>query len=548
MKLIIFIILSAFCVNVYSKYLDNLDRSFDKIENKIVDIYIPLTDEEFKQLEKLTQVTLKQVQTSNPNNIEDFEALVNCTVRYDGKEEFRPLTKFKTGGMYARSNSKVGYNLKFEDKIFTRKSLRLRPDPNDKSYMREKLTADILNRAGLPSIQSSYARLYINNKFFGLYSLLDSVKPYMIKKLFKLDDKSEDMTLFQCKNNYMDFTIGSETHCIDANNETSTDLSKLADFVKKVNEATSIEQFDEFLDVDLFLKSVIVEWLIGSFDHFLILGHNFNLYKRPTDNKWCMILYDFDNTFGFNLGSGSFRLPPSAVPYDYQTLSFKDFNSKVNHKIFQYLIYKDDTRFKKNLRDILVYAFNPVILDEHIKDLREYLLPYVTEDLTPIDGVLPGRINKVGVVSRVTVNDFKTTNELMNYIQKRYNAVISEYKMDRFEIETLATTEKPTSYFSTATAQKKEKEDKENLCWSRSIGFVCCDKCNVLYVDDEGKWGIEDKYWCGINPSKCKYEGNECAKNKNGLKCCSTCEIHLTDATGRYGYENGEWCNTPFNC
>jgi len=240
MKLIIFIILSAFCVNVYSKYLDNLDRSFDKIENKIVDIYIPLTDEEFKQLEKLTQVTLKQVQTSNPNNIEDFEALVNCTVRYYGKEEFRPLTKFKTGGMYARSNSKVGYNLKFEDKIFTRKSLRLRPDPNDKSYMREKLTADILNRAGLPSIQSSYARLYINNKFFGLYSLLDSVKPYMIKKLFKLDDNSEDMTLFQCKNNYMDFTIGSETHCIDANNETSTDLSKLADFVKKVNEATSI--------------------------------------------------------------------------------------------------------------------------------------------------------------------------------------------------------------------------------------------------------------------------------------------------------------------
>jgi len=478
-------------VNVYSKYLDNLDRPFDKIENKIVDIYISLTDEEFKQLEKSTQVTLEQVQTNNPESIGDFEAIVNCTVIYDGKEEFRPLTKFKTGGMYARSNTKVGYNLKFEDKIFTRKSLRLRPDPNDKTYMREKLTADILNRAGLPSVQSSYARLYINNNFFGLYFLLDSVKPFMIKILFKLDDKSEDMTLFQCKNSYMDFTLGSETHCIDANNKTSTDLSKLADFVKNVNEATSIEQFDEFLDVDLFLKSVIIEWLIGSFDHFLIFGHNFNLYKRPADNKWCMILYDFDNTFGLNLDSGLFKLPESSIPYDYHTLSFKDFNSNVNHKIFQYLIYKDNTRFKKNLIDILVYAFNPVILDEHIKDLREFLLPYVIEDLTPIDGVLPGRINKVGVLSGVTINDFKTTNELMDYIQKRYNAVISEYKMDRFEIETLATTEKPTSYFSTSTVQKKEMENK--LYSSRFIGFISRDKGNVHYIDGEGKWGIEIK-------------------------------------------------------
>ncbi|OUM62465.1 Non-catalytic module family DOC2 [Piromyces sp. E2] len=86
------------------------------------------------------------------------------------------------------------------------------------------------------------------------------------------------------------------------------------------------------------------------------------------------------------------------------------------------------------------------------------------------------------------------------------------------------------------------------MCWSRSIGYVCCDKCNVLLVDEQGKWSVEDNYWCGINPDKCKYEGMECAKTKNKLPCCTTCEIALIDGSGRYGYENGEWCNTPFNC
>jgi len=361
------------------------------------------------------------------------------------------------------------------------------------------------------------------------------------------------MILYQCKYDGMDFSMGSETHCIDAVNEDSNNLTELSTFVQQVNSAKSITEFEQFMDVDLFLKSVIVEWLIGSFDHFLILGHNFNLYKRPTDNKWCMIIYDFDNTFGYNLGAGSFKINGGGWGgwggVDYNTLSFKDFNSKVNHKIFQYLIYQDDTKFKALLKDVLVYAFNPDLLNQHINELKNFLAPYVAEDLTAVNGQLPGRINRKGMSSRVSTNDFQRDNEVTNYIKKRYEACIKQYNFNSQEILSLSKTQQPNSYFNVVTAQQKEVEAKNNMCWSRQIGFVCCDKCNVLFVDEQGKWSVEDGYWCGINPDKCKYEGYECAKNKkNTLKCCSTCEVYLTDATGRYGYENGEWCNTPFQC
>jgi len=557
MKSILFSILVVFCATVYSKYLDNLDRSFDKIEEQMVNIFIPLSEEQYQNLIQLVQISPDQVQNGNAKNMPDFEAAVNATIKYGEKEEVLPV-KFKTGGMFARSNSKVGFNMKFEEKIFGRKSLRLRPDPNDRSYMREKLSSDILNRAGLPSVQAGYARLYINNEFFGLYTLLDSVKPAMIKKVFRLEEETDDMILFQCKYDGMDFSIGSESHCINAVNEESTDMSQLQDLIQKVNSATTLAQFEEFLDVDLFLKSVIVEWLIGSFDHFLILGHNFNLYKRPTDNKWCIIIYDFDNTFGYNLNAGSFNLRGNGRGgwggfnfnnVDVTTLNFKDFNSKVNHKIFQYLIYQDDTKFKALLKDVLVYAFNPQLLKQHMNELKTFLTPYVTEDLTPIQGQLPGRVNRKGYNSKANVNEFQRNTEVESYIQRRFDSVVREYGFNGREIESLSQTQQPTSYFSIASAQQIEIEAKNDMCWSRSIGFVCCDKCNVLFVDEQGQWGVEDGYWCGINPSKCKYKEYECAKNKkNTLPCCKTCDIYLIDATGRYGYENGEWCNTPFNC
>jgi len=32
-------------------------------------------------------------------------------------------------------------------------------------------------------------------------------------------------------------------------------------------------------------------------------------------------------------------------------------------------------------------------------------------------------------------------------------------------------------------------------------GFSCCKKCDVVLVDDNGKWGVEDNQWCGIDSS-----------------------------------------------
>jgi len=43
----------------------------------------------------------------------------------------------------------------------------------------------------------------------------------------------------------------------------------------------------------------------------------------------------------------------------------------------------------------------------------------------------------------------------------------------------------------------------QSACWSSELGYDCCEYCKVYYTDNDGKWGVENRQWCGIDESKC---------------------------------------------
>jgi len=166
------------------------------------------------------------------------------------------------------------------------------------------------------------------------------------------------------------------------------------------------------MNIDIFLKYLALEWLIGSFDHMLVLGHNFYFYKNEINNKWDVIYYDYDNT----LGQGEYAKAwawPTGKTKDVESLtkiSFKEFVD--DQKIFDIAVNNDDTRFKKNLKELLIYGYNPVLLNEHIDDLKSYISPYVKEDYTPINGEYPGRVNKLGYsLEGITYESYEMNSE-----------------------------------------------------------------------------------------------------------------------------------------
>jgi len=69
-------------------------------------------------------------------------------------------------------------------------------------------------------------------------------------------------------------------------------------------------------------------------------------------------------------------------------------------------------------------------------------------------------------------------------------------------------------------------------------GYKCCsDNCTVIYVDNDGYWGVENNQWCG-----CGTQAPKCL-GKQGYPCCtSTKEVYAKDADGSWGVENNNWC------
>jgi len=281
-------------------YLDGLNRTFSEVDNKIVDLYVTMPEKEVSNLIDLAQVSQQQVSNHGANKLDDFEYEEAVIVaKYNGEEKTFEKVKFKTGGMYARSNAKVGFNIKLDKQLFGRKNIRLRPDDTDKTHLHSKICSDIANRMGVPSIQGTFARLYMNDEYWGLYTLLDSLKTSWIKDTFN-PSEDEITTLYQCKDTGMTFKKGSAEKCYNANDD--YDNTVLEEFIDQVNNCDTAEELAEIIDVEVFLKYVAFEWLIGSFDHFVQNGHNFYLYKRETDGKWLLIEHDYDNTFGTGQG------------------------------------------------------------------------------------------------------------------------------------------------------------------------------------------------------------------------------------------------------
>lgn len=78
-----------------------------------------------------------------------------------------------------------------------------------------------------------------------------------------------------------------------------------------------------------------------------------------------------------------------------------------------------------------------------------------------------------------------------------------------------------------------------SLCKACSFlpDYSCCSPgTEVVYVDEQGNWGVENDKWCGIEEK----EGETCWSLP--YPCCEGNEVVYTDERGEWGVENDEWC------
>jgi hypothetical protein len=263
------------------------------------------------------------------NSYSDSEHVASIHYKNNWIDETVDSVGFRLRGNTSRDARKKSFKLSFNSFIQGREfydvdKLNLNGEHNDPSIVRSKLCFDLYNKIGMKASRASYAAVYINGKYYGLYISVEHVDNEFIKKNFSDFSGNlwkclypADLVYIGLNPDVYKFSSGGRRAYDLITNEDQDDYSKLARLIDIINRTPSgsfPDSLEKVLDVADVLKYFAINILVGGWDDYWSLKNNYYLYHSPVEDKFHWLPYDYDNTFGIDWFSIDWT---SANPYNF---------------------------------------------------------------------------------------------------------------------------------------------------------------------------------------------------------------------------------------
>ena len=240
---------------------------------------------------------------------------------YQGKYKLMENIGIRSRGTGSRSNIKPGLRVDFNryetgQQFLGLKSFVLRNNTQDASMLRERMAMLFLQRMGIPGSREAHTRLYVNDQYIGLYTIVESVDKDFLHRnygendgfLYKYDYGISDLPYYFGYRGadpalYSPKPFQPETH------ETDPDPRPLEAMVRAINQSSDTEflsRMAEYLDLKYLMTYVAIENYLAELDGFLGEWgmNNYYLYRLEKKNLSTIIPWDRSLAFssGFNHG------------------------------------------------------------------------------------------------------------------------------------------------------------------------------------------------------------------------------------------------------
>jgi len=231
--------------------------------------------------------------------------------RYQGRDLEIPDIGIRSRGSGSRSGVKPGLRVDFDryeagQRFLGLSALVLRNNTQDASLLHERLAMLLFRRLGLPAPRQAHARLYINNQYFGLYTIVEAINKQFLKRQFGEDDghlyeyRWIEPYRFEYRGpdlaRYVPAPFKPETH---ERNPNPAPLEAMMRTLNQASDAEFVSAMAEYLDLKQFLTHVAVENFLVETDG--LLGYeglnNFYLYRFERKNLSQLIAWDKSETF-----------------------------------------------------------------------------------------------------------------------------------------------------------------------------------------------------------------------------------------------------------
>ncbi|MEM9544571.1 MAG: CotH kinase family protein [Bacteroidota bacterium] len=161
------------------------------------------------------------------------------------------------------------------------KKLNLHQGNMDPSFIREAISYGLMRNAGVKTVRTSFANIYYNNEYQGVYTLVEQIDDNFIKDRFA----SNKGALYK-----------TGQHGLELKYEEDNSLP-YADFVSAVNQIPTNqlhEELEEYLDVESFLRFFVLQVFVNAVDGPLTVDYNYNIYYEPKSKTYVYIPWDYN--------------------------------------------------------------------------------------------------------------------------------------------------------------------------------------------------------------------------------------------------------------
>jgi hypothetical protein len=326
-----------------------------------------------------------------PATIEfDGNTWTNVGVRYKGNSSL--TSAWRSGSL------KMPFKFDFDEfegdfpaidnqRFFGFKQLSLANGFSDESYMRESVTYELMQQAGLVASETAFYEVILDYGEgpvnLGIYTVVEVIDDTVIENA--LGDNSGN--IYEGDGAGVSLAEGTYDLIADSfekeNNEDEadwSDIEALYDALHAETRTTDPAQWradlEAIFDVDAFLNWLAVSAVVQNWDTYGSMSHNFYLYNNPETGQLVWLPWDHNMTLG--VGGGGGRGQMGGGPGGRGNVSFDKADVSEEWPLIRFLL--DDPVYNEKYMGYLAAAndlFDAGDLTARVEAMRELLQPVI---------------------------------------------------------------------------------------------------------------------------------------------------------------------------
>lgn len=347
---------------------------------------------------------------------------VDATIEFDGNTWTHVGVRYKGNSSLMSSwnsgSRKLPFKFDFDEfedeypeidnqRFYGFKQLSLANGFSDATFMRDALTYDLLDAAGLVAAETAFYHLYLDYGEgpvdLGVYTAIEVIDDTVVARAFGDDDGN----LYEGDGRGVSLAEGTfdqiESSFQKENNEDAADWSDIEALYTVLHAETRLTdpetwraELETVFDVDTFLEWLAISAVIGHWDTYGAMSHNFYLYNDPATGQLTWISWDHNMTMGGSMGGGPDRppggenaggnagAPPNRGPGGMsRSASLDKADVGADWPLIRYLL-DDPTYYADYLGYMAAFStdiFTPERIAAQVQAMAELLTPYAAPEI-----------------------------------------------------------------------------------------------------------------------------------------------------------------------